>query len=156
MEEKDQHTCANLRLLGIVGKNQYIRTNRNLNITDVVDVSAYNNIMATCCYDTWDNRTKKGLRKLFTIDVPTLNLKLINTTKFDELLHLRVLLYKSKEGLHNLKYYYLSDKLAIATIDSICEEYIDIQVNKMERCLDENGEPYETIRLNDKPNIFKI
>lgn len=152
MEENDQRTCANLRLLSMIKRNQYIRTDRKYDVTGIVDDTSFNAFMAAIWLDSW-NSTKYSLRKIFTIDIPALNAKLMKANKFNELKNLRSLLYKSTEGLCNLKTVYRNDELAIANIDAIMIEYISIQICDIEAFLTENDQKYKVFDLSKKPDM---
>ena len=147
MEESDQRTCTNLRLLSMIKRNQYIRTDRKYDVIGVVDDTSFNMFMASMWLDGW-NSTKYSLRKIFTIDIPKLTAKLINANKYNELKNLRNLLYKSTDGLCNLKTVYRNDELAIATIDSIMIEYISIQICDVEAFLTEKNQKFKKFDLS--------
>jgi len=138
MDEADQHTCTNLRLVGIIKKNQRLRINRSYNVINVVDNTPYTALTAFLWWDTW-YYTKYALKKIFTEDTPKLCAKLINADRTKELTNICQLLRNTAIGLTNLKVAYKDDELALANIDSIIEDYIGIQVNDIEEYLRDNG-----------------
>lgn len=134
MDNTDQRTCTNLRLISTVKVNQRLRINFGYNVVDVVDNTTYNAFTAFLVCDTW-NYTKHSLKKIFTEDTSALCAKLIKNNCIQELTNIRGLLSKSSIGLNNLKTAYKNDGVAIVHIDSIMEDYITMQINNINEYL---------------------
>jgi len=149
MNSSDHRTGTNLRLLGTIEKNQYMRTDRKYDIIGIVGDTPYNMFMSMVFFDTW-NSTKYSLRKIFTTDIPELHTRLIKKERCEELKNLRILLYNAAEGLRNLKWVYKNDELAIANIDSITDDYINIQISDIESYLTSKNEKFEIFNLKRK------
>jgi len=132
MDETDQQICTNLRLIGIIKKNQRLRINRNYNIIDVVENTSYSAITAYLWWDTW-YYTKYSIKKIFTKDTADLCTKLIEGSKNKELEKIRTLLQNAMKGLNNLKIVYEDNDLALANIDSITEDFISMQINNINK-----------------------
>ena len=150
MNETDQHTCTNLRLVGIIKKNQRLRINRSYNVTDVVDNTPYSAAVAFFSWDTW-YYTKYATKKIFTEDTPKLCAKLIQSRRAKELKNIENLLTKASDGLINLKIAYKNDELALAHIDSIVEDYIIMQINDIKEYFVKNS-----IENITQPRSFQI
>ena len=146
MDKKDQRTCANLELIGLVKKNQRLRINFGYDVVGVVDNTPYNNMLALLSWDTWDY-TKCSLKKIFTENTPALCKKLIEGDNCFELKIIYGLLKQATEGLCNLKSSYNDDKLILANINSLVVVYNGVQLNKIEQYFQsKNIEPIDDKR----------
>lgn len=132
----DETVRANLRLLSVVKKHQYITTSNDHNVVSIVDNTMYNNLMSIITRDYWEN-TRKCLNKIFVQDVLSLQESLINNANYEELLNLRILLKQSKVGLINMKFIWTTNSQQVAYLNTFIEDYVDIYIHKIEVVLDE-------------------
>ncbi len=137
----DETIRANLRLLGAVGKNQYISTSADGNILSIEDNTFYNNVISILRGDFWSD-TRKCLEKIIVNDTPDLTSKLLCNKKNVEILNLRKLLKGSITGLSNMKNMWVSCPLQLALIDTYISDYIEISIYRAELYLDEEKITY--------------
>jgi len=133
----DGRIFANLRLLGKIKQNQFIRVNRAYNITSIEDNTYVNIIKSVALFDWWSN-TRSCLEQIYIKNIPILIAKLIENNSKAELLSLRTLINESIEGVGNMKNMWIDEHLRVALLDTYIHDYAKIHVHKIEIYFDEN------------------
>lgn len=137
----EERTYVNLRLLGEVGKHQFITTTSNYNILGIVDDTFINNIITGLRMDNFSS-TNTVLKRLYTTDAKLLVNTLINEKNTKSLTNLMILLYKARIGLENLKDIYDYNSLYRAHFNSLIFDYANMQISKVEQFLDKSAVKY--------------
>lgn len=133
----EERVFANLRLLGEVDKNQFIRVTSSYNIRSIENNTVTNNIISCLYFDLWGS-TRECLKKLFVDDVPKLRSKLINQNMNEELVSLRILLIHAITGVNNMMEMWSDISLRVALLKTYVSDYGYNNIHKIESYLDEH------------------
>lgn len=134
---EDGRILANLRLLGRIKQNQFIRINQAYNIVSIED-NTYTNFIKSSVFLDWWSYTRTCLEKLYIKDIPTLIVKLIENNSQAELLSLQILINKSIEGVTHMRNMWSADPLRVCLLDTYIHDYAKIHVHKIKIYFDQN------------------
>lgn len=124
-----------LRILSNLGKNQYLVTDYDNNISGLSYDTLFNNISNTFTRQTWVC-AKNALVKLYTESLPEVYQNLVDDEDIDGLNKLNKMLEKSIVGLNHLKgnySYYSTHSDVIIYIETVLEDYCKEYIKKIKK-----------------------
>ena len=127
MQQGDEETLCNLRLLGSIKEGYYPCTDSLGNICGSRENTYFNSFLAGVTLENW-NCTQYFLKKLFTEQLPPLIDKLIEKEYCDELDRVRTLISGSMPGFSAITDLYKYDLQRKAWLESIRYDYANMQV----------------------------
>lgn len=139
MQEGNEITLTNLRLICTIGDGQYPTTTLGGNISGVYDNTYGNSFLSSLAFETW-NATQFCLKKLYTEQLPPLLVKLNVCDDHELLVRVRDLIKNSIEGLKNIKKLYSQNKQREAWMDTIILDYAEMQTDSINRLISKNVE----------------
>lgn len=129
-----QTTLKNLRMVAIIQEREYLSTNSKGDIEYIIQENFLSNISSVIWRETWESNLN-ALKKLYVTDIPALLDLLIEQELHRELAKVKELLMISKKGLLNLKSVF-DQSNHTANIDSLLEDYLDIQISHIQNELE--------------------
>ncbi len=145
MEESNDISLTNLRLIASIKEGEYITTDSGGNVINAFENTYTNSFLSSLLFENW-NATKLCLGNLYTKQLPKLISRLIEDDEDLELTILCVLIEDSLKGVDHIKKVYNYNRQYNAWIESIIECYANLQISKIKNYLQDDDHELELKR----------
>ena len=137
MQQGNEQTLCNLRLLGSIKEGCYVCTDSFGNICGSRENTYFNSFLAGITLENW-SCTQYFLKKLFTEQLPSIIDKLIEKEYWEELDRIRNLIIESLPGLSIIIDLYKDDPQRKAWLECIRCDYAHMQMECIRKILSLN------------------